>query len=343
MSKGADKKVAGRRLKRSDGSIVSVNRSGWPSSSSHQSGKGSSTESVVARPEESALANYSLPPRPRASFEVGLSPIIEDPQSLPSFSLDFDASSMFGGDCDRNVTNGREQDNDSRNFDHMNLSGSFVLQSTSCVDISKVCDSEANEESIPALVLTFPTPEPPKSPIFAPQSPFTAHEFVAAMGPSVSAGSDQCTNHLAVPALPRCTRCGFGFGLDLDDLEAPLSSNPCRLCESQWLECKIWYQVRSNRLREPAVVRPPESNASSRATAGKLGLPVGSHKGLGFGAIDEFGQASSKQVQVNATTAQRYPRFSNVTIKDQTRTTKRTATTAWKKVARLFGARTSSG
>jgi hypothetical protein len=28
------------------------------------------------------------------------------------------------------------QDSDSRNFDHMNLSGSFVLQSTSCRDLS---------------------------------------------------------------------------------------------------------------------------------------------------------------------------------------------------------------
>ncbi|KAJ7269294.1 hypothetical protein B0H12DRAFT_31264 [Mycena haematopus] len=342
MSNGADKKVADRRMKRSDGSIVSVNRFGWPSSSSHKSGKGStSTESVAPRPEASTVANCTSLPRPRASFEVELSPIIEDPQSLSSFGSNFDASSMFGGNTDHNITNGRHQeqryqDNDSRNFDHMNLSGSFVLQSTSCRDLSKVCYSQTNgEESAPALVLTFPTPEPPKSPIFAPQSPFAVHKFVAAMTPSVStsSGGDQCISHLAVPTLPRCTHCGFGFGLDLHDLEAPLSRNPCRFCEPQWLACKMWYQARGNRLREPCAVRPAESNASSRAIVGKLGLPVGSHRGLGLEAVDEFGQTANKQVQVNART--QHPRFSNVTIKDQT--TKRTAATVWKKVTKLFG------
>ncbi|KAJ7733813.1 hypothetical protein B0H14DRAFT_2996085 [Mycena olivaceomarginata] len=341
MSGGAER-AEGRRLRRSDGSVVSVNRFGWVCS--RKSGKGSySAESVATRPEVSAVTvNDTTPPRPRAFFEVvGLSPIIEDAQSFPSFgdlNCSFDTFSVVrGGNFDRNVTpNGRYreqeqayQDSDSRNFDHMNLSGSFVLQSTSCRDLSSACYPEtAEEESVPALVLTFPTPEPPKSPVFIPQSPFTVHKFVAAMAPGPSA-SAECIAQLAVPALPRCTHCGFGFGLDLDDLEAPLSSNPCRFCEPQWLACKMWYQARGDRLREPCAVRPAESNASRRAIVGKLGLPVGSHRGLALGTgtgVDEMGQMDDKQAAAGrGAEGYGYSRFSNVIIKDRTRTTKRTA------------------
>lgn len=193
---------------------------------------------------------------------------------------------------------------------------------------------------MPALVLTFPTPEPPKSPVFAPQSPFTVHKFVAASAPddSTSAGGDQRASNLAVPTLPRCTDCGFGFGLDFHDLKAPLSSKPCRFCEPQWLACKMWYQARGNSLREPCAVRPAESNASSRAIVGKLGLPVGSHRGLGLDAMDEMAELDNKQARVHMkAVGEGYSRFSNVIIKDKTRTTKRTAATVWKKVTRLFG------
>lgn len=193
---------------------------------------------------------------------------------------------------------------------------------------------------VPALVLTFPTPEPPKTPVFAPQSPFTVHKFVAAAasGDLTSAGPEQRFSKLAVPALPRCTHCGFGFGLDFHDLEAPLSSNPCRLCEPQWLACKMWYQATGASLREPCAVRPAESNASSRAIVGRLGLPVGSHRGLGVAVVDEIGQLNEGQAEVyRKAVGEGYSRFSNVIIKDRTRT-KRTAAAVWQKVTRrLFG------
>ncbi|KAJ6541923.1 hypothetical protein B0H19DRAFT_1175225 [Mycena capillaripes] len=349
MHRKADKTVGGRQLRRSDGNIVFVNRFGWPSGSSRKSGKGSySMESVAARPEPSAVTDCKLPPRAKTSFEVDLSPIMEDVHSFPSLgdiNSSFDTFSMVGGNPAQNVMteNYQEQeyqDNDSRNFDHMNLSGSFMLQSTSCRDMTALDPLANGEEPVPTLVLTFPTPEPPKSPIFAPQSPFTIHKFVAATGPdeSASASGHQGTGNLSVPALPRCTQCGFGFGLDLDDLEAPLSSNPCRFCGPQWLACKMWYQARGNSLREPCAVRPAESNASSRAIVGKLGLPIGSHRGLGLDAVDELGQLDDKQARVHAKTAgEGYSRFSNVIIKDKPRTTKRAAATVWKKVTRLFG------
>ncbi|KAJ7808690.1 hypothetical protein B0H14DRAFT_2869090 [Mycena olivaceomarginata] len=334
MSGDAERAAGRRRLRRSDGSVVSVNRFGWVCS--RKSGKGSySAESVATRPGMSAVTvNDTTPPRPRAFFEVvGLSPIIEDAQSFPSFgdlNCSFDTFSVVGGgNFDRKVTPNGRYHSDSRNFDHMNPSGSFVLQSTSCRDLSSACYPEtAEEESVPALFLTFPTPEPPKSPVFIPQSPFTVHKFVAAMAPGPSA-SAECIAQLAVPALPRCTHCGFGFGLDLDDLEAPLSSNPCRFCEPQWLACKMWYQARGNRLREPCAVRPAESNASRRAIVGKLGLPVGSHRGLALGTgtgVDEMGQMDDKQAAAGrGAEGSGYSRFSNVIIKDRTRTTKRTA------------------
>ncbi|KAJ7150297.1 hypothetical protein C8R46DRAFT_500668 [Mycena filopes] len=350
-----DRSLGSRKLRRTDGNIVSLNRFGWPMGSSRKSGKrscGTDSKSVLVRADANVSATCTAPPRPRTSFEFDLSPIIEDIQSFPSFgnmNSSFDTSSMLGGALDQNPTNGgyEEQDQDSRNFDHMNLSGSFVLQSTSCHDL-RARDPVETEESVPALVLTFPTPEPPKSPIFAPQSPFTVHKFVAATGPgtSFSARYDQRTSNLAVPTLPRCTHCGFGFGLDFHDLEAPLSSNPCRLCEPQWLACKMWYHARSDSLREPGAVRPAESNASSRAIVGKLGLPVGSHRGLGLQGVDELGQLDATQSDNHApANREGYPKFSNVIIKDRTRTTRRTAATAWKKVTRLFGTprgRTSS-
>ncbi|KAF7347460.1 hypothetical protein MVEN_01502000 [Mycena venus] len=339
---GRAEKTVGRRLRRVDGSIVSANRFGWVLGSSRKSGKGSySMKSVAARPEANAATNcITSPPRPRASL-INLSPIMEDVHSFPSvgdLNSNFDTFSMLGGDPDQNTTDGRYQDEeyqdgDSRNFDHMNLSGSFVLQSTSWRDISRARHSETNgEESVPALVLTFPTPEPPKSPVFAPQSPFMVHKFAPAMALGTSAssstGGGQQISRLAVPALPRCTHCGFGFGLDLDDLEMPLNSNPCRFCETQWLACKMWYQAKgSSSLLEPCPVRPAESSASSRAIVGKLGLPIGNHRGLGLDAADELGQLNTKVAEG----------CSNVIVNDRTRTTKRTAVTVWKKITRLFG------
>ncbi|KAJ6623094.1 hypothetical protein B0H10DRAFT_2011154 [Mycena sp. CBHHK59/15] len=161
------------------------------------------------------------------------------------------------------------------NFDHMNLSGSFVLQSISCRDMRGRDSATGEDEStLPALVLTFPTPEQPKSPVLAQQPPLPVHKVgaAAASGDSIPSRCDQRPSSLAVPALPHCTHCGFGFGLDFHNLETPLSNNPCRFCEPQWLACEI--------LREPCVVRPVESKANSRALRGRLSLPIGTHRGL---------------------------------------------------------------
>ncbi|KAJ7687434.1 hypothetical protein B0H17DRAFT_688761 [Mycena rosella] len=130
-----EKKVYGRGS--NDTHIVSVNRFGWPLSASRNSGKGScSTDSVLARPEAGAVNDYKPPPpRSRTSFELDLSPIIEDIHSFPS--LDNTASSSCGssslgaerhdhsrsGDREQEHQDQEYQDLDSRNFDHMNLSG----------------------------------------------------------------------------------------------------------------------------------------------------------------------------------------------------------------------------
>ncbi|KAJ7755069.1 hypothetical protein DFH07DRAFT_822810 [Mycena maculata] len=347
MPISVDRKVGGRELRRSDGNIVSVNRFGWPLGTSRKSGKEyNNTESGAARPEYSPVKDCR--PGPRASFEVDLSPIVEDIHSFPSAGNEpsnLESFSVLEGDRPEMITNGDQEqeypDYDSRNFDHMNLSGSFMYQSTSCRG-PRVEDPVADEEEpVPALVLTFPTPEPPQSPVFAPQSPFTVHKFVvaAASGDSTSA-CDQRANNLTVPALPRCTHCGFGFGFDFHDLEAPRSSTPCSFCEPQWLACKMWYQTRGNRLREPGAVRPAESHASSRAIVGKLGLPVGSHKGLGIGVVNELGQLDAGQAGVHAqAVGEGYSRFSNVVITDRTRTKRSAGAMVWKKVTRLFGTR----
>ncbi|KAJ6544259.1 hypothetical protein B0H19DRAFT_1170113 [Mycena capillaripes] len=305
--------------------------------------------SFVNRSLKSVKGSYSMDPvaaRPEPSaVMVSLSPIIRDVQSFPTLgdvNSSFYTFSMVGGNPDQNKQRYAQmmpenyqrqeyQDNDSRNFEHMNLSG---LQSTSCRDMTcrfvvlQIFKTE--RQSVPTLVLAFPTPEPPKSPIFAPQTPFTVHKFVAATGPgAASASGHQGTGNRNVPARPHCTQCGFGFGLDLHDLEAPLSSNPYRFCEPQWLTCKMWYQARANSLREPCAVRPAESNASNRAIVGKLGRSYRD-------AVDELGQMDDKLSHAKMA-GEGYSMFSNMNIKYKPRTTKRTAGTVWKKLTRLFG------
>ncbi|KAJ7922071.1 hypothetical protein B0H13DRAFT_2317833 [Mycena leptocephala] len=285
---------------------------GFPLGSSRKIGK-DSYSSESARPEPSASTDSTMPACARATFEVDPSPIMEDVQNFPSLdSVYFSCvtSGTVGDNPDQNMMSDiyqeqEGQDDDARNFDHTNLSGSFVLQSTSCRDITGTArDSFATAESVPTLLLTFPTPKPRKPLNFVPQ---TVHKFVAATvsgeSSSTLTGGHQSLN---VPALPRCTVCGFGFGLDLHDLKVPLSSNPCRFCEPQWLACKLWYEARGKGLGERSAVRP---------------------------AVDELGQLDDKQARSHAKTA--YSRFSNVIMKDGTRTTKcttkRTAATVWKK------------
>ncbi|KAJ7279982.1 hypothetical protein C8J57DRAFT_1566992 [Mycena rebaudengoi] len=316
VSSAASGKADKRDLRRSGGSIGAVNRFGWPLGTFRRRGE---TESVAPRRNEKSVTE-SKPSRSRASFEADLSPIIEDinPFNSQSGFVDSTLDMRNSGNIDQSMTSELQEQHDSRNFDRMNLSGSFVLQSTSCLDmrgilsVAKVNEcsrriglaedvlAEEEEPALPSVVLTFPTPEQPNSPIFTPQSPFTLHKFVAAAeSGSTSGRGDQTHSSLAVPALPRCTNCGFGFGLDL----APVSTEPCRLCEPQWLACKMWYEARGDKLREPTAVRPAESNANSRAIISKLGLPVGSYRGLGIRVVDELGQLGEEQAQVHAEAA----------------------------------------
>ncbi|KAJ7934615.1 hypothetical protein B0H13DRAFT_1854914 [Mycena leptocephala] len=292
----ADKTVEGGQS-RSDSNTVFVNRSGLPLGSSRKIGK-DSYSSESARPEPSASTDSTMPACARATFEIDPSPIMEDVQNFPSLDSVYFSCVTSGtvGD-NQNMMNDiyqeqEGQDGDARNFDHTNL--------------STARDSFATPESVPTL-LTFPTPKPRKPLIFAPQ---TVHKFVAAAvsgeSSSTLTGGHQSLN---VPALPRCTVCGFGFGLDLHDLKVPLSSNPCRFCEPQWLACKLWYEARGKGLGERSAMRP---------------------------AVDELGQLDDKQARSHAKTA--YSRFSDVIMEDGTRTTKcttkSTAATVWKKVTR---------
>lgn len=182
-------------------------------------------------------------------------------------------------------------------------------------------------------MLTYPTPELARSPVFAPQSPFTINKFVAASAFCASASGGhlaQLTPALSshgnesgigignacgfslprvvtsspksqAPTLPRCLHCGFGF-----DFASPstFESVPCRMCEKQWMACQLWYHAkdggRGMSLKEP-YVKPAESNASSRAIMGTLGYPVGSPRGLGIadgmqeesGSVSDPGQGSN--------------------------------------------------
>ncbi|KAK7007024.1 hypothetical protein R3P38DRAFT_3282198 [Favolaschia claudopus] len=345
MSSNEGKNTGTRRLRRSDRSIVLVNRFGWPLSASPTSQRETS-DSVPARSGPVAK-NFTSPARSRASFEVDLSPILEDVPAFPTHS-DLNSNSdpfSISSNIDENTTrNNRGQgylEEDSRNFEHMNLSGSFILQSTSCHDINKACTGKLHEkESPPALVLTFPTPEPPTSPVFEPQlSPFAVINFSA---PTASSHHIQYggSHLLAVPTIPRCTHCGFGFGLDLHDLEMPMKSIPCRFCEPQWLACKTWRETGGN--NRGNALQPTGNNSNGRRpmdTGDKLGLPIGSHRSTRrrstLPVADELGQIEMGNMQTSRTEG--HSKFSNVIVKDCTRTSSHRVAMVWKKIARLFG------
>ncbi|KAF7307291.1 hypothetical protein MIND_00523100 [Mycena indigotica] len=269
------------------------------------------TRSVAMAPESGPEKNGSVvrhpAPRPPVSFEVDLSPIIEDVQSFPSLvdiDCTFEGLHMIDSKSERIPVQEPQIEDDSRNLDHVNLSSSFVLQSASLVDLQS---HNEDNQSLPALVLTFPTPEPPSLSKFSPTN------------------SQQGGANLSVPTFPRCTHCGFGFGLDFHDLEVPYASKPCRLCEPQWLACKPWYQTND----KASTATYEESTAQVNATSDDRRV-------VGPKAADEHGQLRVKPTEVPTQQAgEGYARFSNVIINDKTNTTK--TSKLWTKLTRFFG------
>ena len=123
---------------------------------------------------------------------------------------------------------------------------------------------------VPSLTVTSPTPEIPKSPVFASTSPPTVSKYAAsASGASLDPtanhdGTETCSS--LAPSLPECSHDG------VDGLPR------CSACERQWRACKLWYH--SGEGGEHII--PAEDNASTRTTTGFLGLPDGSARGLGI-------------------------------------------------------------
>lgn len=145
-------------------------------------------------------------------------------------------------------------------------------------------DMKFSESVVPAFMLAFPTPEISKSSVFPPQSPFTVPKLVAASTSTSDILDSTSPSALRVrgntfifqgPALPVCDHSS------LHEMSSVKFS--CRACHKQWLACKSWYHAidggRRRRLKEPCV-KPGESNTSSRAMLGILGLPIGSPRGL---------------------------------------------------------------
>lgn len=132
-------------------------------------------------------------------------------------------------------------------------------------------------EPKPSLVLTLPTPELPSTPTFIPQSPITIPKYVTAAARTASSLATVPPMSSPVPSVPSCGVCS------LTHFEQNMQ---CRMCDRQWLACKVWYQAtdggRHRWLKEP-YIRPGESNASNRAIM--EGLSASSEKdprGLGI-------------------------------------------------------------
>ncbi|OCH95716.1 hypothetical protein OBBRIDRAFT_498935 [Obba rivulosa] len=143
---------------------------------------------------------------------------------------------------------------------------------------------------LPRLVLTLPTPELPRSPIFAPRSPITVSKFVAASF-NLATASAASGLHSPIPSIPACGTCSPRH------IE---NEEHCRSCGKQWLACKMWYQAtdggKQQRLAEP-FIKPGESNANTRAIMDVLGIP-GSRSGLdglGLTVVPHFPRHSNKR------------------------------------------------
>lgn len=126
----------------------------------------------------------------------------------------------------------------------------------------------------PSMILTVPTPVPPQSPIFAPQSPITVSKFFEALDEETTFGG-QLAGQLDVapslgqppPSLGSCGECG------LFEFEQGLQ---CRECDTRWLACKVWYHAQDGGRRRwlaAPYIRPGESNAQNRALMHGLGVP----------------------------------------------------------------------
>ncbi|KIK63581.1 hypothetical protein GYMLUDRAFT_442841 [Collybiopsis luxurians FD-317 M1] len=139
---------------------------------------------------------------------------------------------------------------------------SFVLKSTDSGGNSSLSDTEyhlsQNLLSPPALTLTFPTPEIQEtSTLPDPLSliPISTLQVSLPLQPQTpprrSLGNtyDSLLPPTPMPALPRCTSCGFGFTFDATGspgtLSRPISgTQPCDKCQDQWNRCRNWYGKR---------------------------------------------------------------------------------------------------
>ncbi|KAK0194053.1 hypothetical protein F5146DRAFT_417183 [Armillaria mellea] len=88
-------------------------------------------------------------PRISGSFEIDLSPILED-------------APVFG-----NVTSVLADDEKEEEVGSI-FQPSFILKSISCQALEDQCDLPSGYPPIPSLMLTFPTPVLPNSPVFSP-------------------------------------------------------------------------------------------------------------------------------------------------------------------------------
>ena len=140
---------------------------------------------------------------------------------------------------------------------------------------------EVDDFAKPSMVLTVPTPIPPQSPVFIPQSPITISKFFEAVDEETEAAGfstgipETSSMGQPPPSLGLCGECGlfeFEHGLQ------------CRDCDRQWLACKVWYQAQDGgrkRWLNTPYIRPGESNAHNRALMHGLGVP-----GCRFGTED---------------------------------------------------------
>lgn len=142
----------------------------------------------------------------------------------------------------------------------------------------------------PLLTLTMPTPAPPQSPLFVPQSPITVLKFLTAAASPNEFTPQSCTSHFPstntsycmppAPTLPSCDNCDF----ILPSFDQRTS---CHACDDCWLACKVWYRDgwRRRWLTEP-YIKPGECIKTNRAVLRELESELGFGLGLGSALVD---------------------------------------------------------
>ncbi|KAK7040361.1 hypothetical protein VNI00_009831 [Paramarasmius palmivorus] len=250
-----------KKLRRSSGRIASYGSGQSFVKALKRSVEDSSSETEPERePSTNPAATTSIQP-----FTLELSPILEDLAVFDSVGTNLNLSAL--GSLDTIGARREQHDVELMPFHIVDETPSASAPPKS-VKPSLVLQRASLALAAPALTLTKPTPELESIPVFEdlPNPVLTSISPMLTPIPDLHADSisslSLSPSHTSLspsflpstrtpaplPAFPRCTTCGFGFGTGFD-LNASMdmldvSRLPCGECEGEWERCVGWFGER---------------------------------------------------------------------------------------------------